>query len=141
MEAWNAAEDLQPGSRVATDLDLGLDRTERVEGLLEQIAHNPRLGRIPGGADVVDRQIVVHAHVALDETRHIPLLVRAVEPLEDEDVAAAGRAAVGLPVALPIRMRQCDADGVAQSRGVSCFGRTDAVRETSFFHAAPCRTA
>jgi hypothetical protein len=109
--------------------------------LIEQIAHDTSLWSIPRGADIVDRKIVVHAHVALDEASHLPVMIGAVEPFEDEDVAAAGRTAIALAAALLIWMRQCGTDGITQRRGVSCLGGTDAVRETSLFHAAPCRTA
>jgi hypothetical protein len=138
MKARNAAKDLEPVSRVAANLDLRLGRTERIEGLVQQIAHHARLGRVAGGADVVDRQVVVDAQVALDEASHLPVVVGAVEAFQDEDVAAAGGTPIAFAVALVVWMREGGPDGVAQCRGVTCLGSPDTVRQTSFFHAAPC---
>ena len=141
VEAGDVPKDVQPGGRVATDLDLRLNRSKRVEGLVEQIAHHAGLRRITSGANVADREIVVHPHVALDETGHLPVVRSAVIALEHEDVATAGRAAIALPPALMIGMGQGGADRATQRRGVRVLCRSDAVRQPSFFHAPSCRTA
>jgi hypothetical protein len=138
MKAWNAAEDLEPGGRVAADLDLRLHWSVRVEGLVEQIAHHAGLRNVASRANVVDRQVVVHAQVALDEASHLPVVVGAVEAFEDEDVAAAGGTSIAFAVALVVGMSEGRPDGVPQCRGVTCLGSPDTVRQTSFFHAAPC---
>jgi hypothetical protein len=113
METWDIAEDVQPGGRVATDLDLRLDGPKRVECLVEQVAHHADLWLVAAGADVVDRQIVIDTQVALDEASHVPVMRRAIETLEDEDVTAAGRAAVALAVPLLIGVSQRRADAIA----------------------------
>jgi hypothetical protein len=138
VEPGNTPKNLQPDRRVAADLDLGFDGSKRIEGLIEQIAYDANLGRVAGRADIVDGQVVVHAHVALDEARDLPVVQATVEALEDQDVAAAGGAAVALAAAVLIRMSQGRADGIAQSRGVVRLGSPDTVRQTSLFHAAPC---
>ena len=106
VEARDAAEDIEPGGGVASNLDLRLDGPERVECLVEQVAHDAGLRLVAGGADVANRQVVVDAHVALDETGHLPVMRGAIEALEDEDVTAAGGAAIALAAALVIGMRQ-----------------------------------
>jgi hypothetical protein len=112
IKAGNALEQLQPDSRVAPDLDLRLDRSEGIEGLIQQVAHDAGLWLITGRAHVADRQIVVHAHVTLDETRHLPVVGGTVVALEHEDVAPSGSAAVALAFALVIGVREGRADGV-----------------------------
>jgi hypothetical protein len=79
--------------------------------------------------------------VALDKAGHLPLLLRAVESFEHQDVTAAGGATVAFATPLLIGVGESGTDRVTQSRGVASLGRTDAVRQTSFFHGAPCRTA
>ena len=138
VKAWNAAKDVQPGCRVAANLDLRLGWTKRVEGLVQQIAHHARLGNVARRADIVDRQVVVDAQVALDEASHLPIVVGAVEAFEDEDVAAAGGTPIAFAVTLVVRMSEGGPNGVPQCRGVTCLGSPDTIRQTSFFHAAPC---
>jgi hypothetical protein len=138
MKARNPAEDVQPRGRVAANLDLRLGWTKRIEGLVQQVAHHARLGNVASRADIVDRQVVVDAQMALDEASHLPLVAGAVEAFEDEDVAAAGGTPIAFAVALVIRMSEGRPNGVAQCRGVTCLGSPDTVRQTSFFHAAPC---
>jgi hypothetical protein len=141
VKARNVAKDVEPDGRVATDLDLRLDRSKRVERLIQQIAHDAGLGLLARGADVVDGQVVVHPQVALDESGDLPLVGGAIESLEDEDVAAAGGAAIAFAAALLIGVGQSCADSVAQGRGVIRIGGADAVRQTSLFHGASRRTA
>jgi hypothetical protein len=138
IKARNAAKNLQPWSRVTADLDLRLNRSIRVEGLIQQVAHHTGLRRVAGGADVMDGQVVVHAHVALDESGHLPCLGGSVETLQEQDVTAAGGAAVTLSMALIVRVRQGGADGVTQCRGVARLGSPDTVRQTFLSHAALC---
>jgi hypothetical protein len=141
VKTWNAAKDLQPGRRVATDFDLRFDRAKGVEGLVEQVANDADLGRIPRGAHVVDRQAVVHAHVAFDKASDLPIVAGTIEALQYQDVTAAGGAAIALAAALLIWMRQRRTDGLAQRGGVGRFGSPNTIRQTSFFHAASCSTA
>lgn len=141
VETWDAAEDLQPRGRVATDLDLRLHWSKRVEGLIEQVTHHASLRSVAGRADVVNRQVVINPHVALDEASDLPALAGAVEAFEHQNVAAAGRAAIALAAALLVWVRQAGTDGIPQRRGVIRLGRADTVCQTSLFHAAPCRTA
>jgi hypothetical protein len=141
MKARDVAEDLEPRRGVAPNLDLRLAWAKGKEGLVEQVAHDSRLGLVACGAHIVDRQVIVNPQVALDKAGHLPLLTGPIEAFEDEDVAARGGAAVALAASLPIRVGECGADGVTQSRGVVRLGRTDTVRQTCFFHGAPCRTA
>jgi hypothetical protein len=54
VEAWNVAKDLEPGGSVTSNLDLRLDGSKRVEGLLEQITHDARLRLVTGRANIVD---------------------------------------------------------------------------------------
>ena len=115
-----------------------LDGPERVERLVQQIAHDAGLGRVARGANVVDRQIVVHAHVRLDEAGHLPGLARAIETLQEQNVPASGRAAIAFAVALLIWMREGCANCCTQCRGVTRLGSPDTVCQTSFFHAASC---
>jgi hypothetical protein len=112
VEPGDTAKDVQPGGGIPTDFDLGLDRAERIEGLVQQVADHAGLRLVAGRSDIVDGEVVVDAQVALDEPRHLPVMIRAVEALEDEDVAAAGRAAVALATALLIGMRQRGANSV-----------------------------
>jgi hypothetical protein len=79
--------------------------------------------------------------VALDEAGHLPVLGRTVVALEDEDVAAAGGAAVAFASTLVVGVSQRRANARAQRFSVSCLGRADAIGQTSFFHAASRRTA
>jgi hypothetical protein len=141
IKARDVPKNVEPRGRVAADLDLRFDRSIRVEGLLEQIAHHARLRHVARGADVVDGEVVVDAHVALDEAGHLPIVGGAVEMFEDQDVPATCSSAVALAAALVVWMRQRGADGLTQSGGVARLGRADAICQTSFFHAAPCRTA
>jgi hypothetical protein len=141
VEARNRAEDLLPGAGVATDLDLRLDGFERVECLIQQIAHDAGLWLIAGRAHVSNRQVVVHAHVAFDETCHLPIVRGTVIAFENEDVASAGGTPITFAAAFVIGMGERGGDGIAQCRGVVCLGRANAIRQTSFFHGASCRTA
>jgi hypothetical protein len=141
VEARNVAEDVEPGGRVATNLDLRLDGPKRVERLVEQIAHNAGLWRVARRTHIVDRQVIVNPKMALDKAGHLPLLRGPVEALEHQDVAAAGGAAIAFATPLPIGMGERSVDSVTQGRGVARLSRTDAVGQTSFFHGAPCRTA
>jgi hypothetical protein len=141
VEARDAAKDVQPRRRVATDLDLRLDGSKRVECLVKQVAHHAGLRRVAGCPDVADREIVVDAHVALDETGDLPVMAGAVVVLEDQDVAAAGAAGVALASTLMVRVCQRGADGIAQGLGVAGLGGADAIRQMPFFHHASRRTA
>ena len=141
MKARNVAKDVQPDGRVAPNLDLRLGRPKRVECLIEEVADDACLGLVAGSADVVDGQVVIHAQVALDEACHLPIMGGAVKALEDENVAATGRATVAFAAALMVWVRQSGANRVTEGRGVARLGRTDAVGQTSFFHAASCATA
>jgi len=141
MKAGDAAKDIQPGRRVATNLDLGFNGAVRVEGLIEEIAYDACLRRVAGSPDIVDGEVVIDAHVALDEASHLPRLVAAIEAFEDQDVAATGRTAIALATALLIGVSEGCAHRIAQRLGVTLLGRADAVRQTSFFHAASCPTA
>jgi len=138
VEARNAAEDFQPLCGVAADFDLRLDRPKCVERLVEEIAHDARLGCVAGGANVVDGEVVVDAEVAFDEASHLPGLSGAIVALEEEDVATAGGAAVTLAMALLIGMGQRRTDCSTESRGVIRLGSPDTVRQTLVFHAASC---
>jgi len=102
VEARDSLENLEPGVCVATDLDLRLERSERVEGLIEQVAHDARLWLIPSRTDVTNRQIIVHTHVTLDETRDVPVLGSTIVAFEDEDVAARRGAAIAFAAALVV---------------------------------------
>jgi hypothetical protein len=141
IKARNAAEDLEPGRRVAADLDLRFDRSERVERLVQQVAHDAGLWLIARGAHVADRQVVVDAHVALDKAGDLPVVRLAIVALEDEDVATAGGASVALAPARVVGVGERAADGVTQRFAVGGFSSSNAVCETAFFHAASCRTA
>jgi hypothetical protein len=106
IEARDSLENLEPGVSVATNLDLRLERSERVERLVEQVAHDAGLWLIPSRADVTDGQIIVHAHVTLDKTRNVPVLGGAIVTLQDEDVAARRGATVAFAATLVVGMRQ-----------------------------------
>jgi hypothetical protein len=54
IEARDVAEDLEPGRRVASNLDLRLAGPKRIEGLVEQIAHHARLRLVTCRADIVN---------------------------------------------------------------------------------------
>jgi hypothetical protein len=136
MEAGNGAEDVQPRVCVAAHLDLRFDRPKGVEGLVEQIPHDACLGLVAGGADISNRQVVVHAHVAFDEAGDLPIMSCAIVALEDEDVATAGGAAITLAVALLLRVGEGRTDGITQRRRIAGLGGTNAVRQTGFFHCA-----
>jgi hypothetical protein len=140
-ETWARPKDVEPGARVAPDLDLGLDGPKRVEGLVEQIAHHGCLRLITGRAHIADRQVVVNAHMTFDEARDLPIVTRAVVTLEDEDVATTRCATVAFASALVVGMGEGRADRVAQRLGVARLGSADAVGEPTFFHVASCRTA
>jgi hypothetical protein len=141
VEARNGAEDVLPVVRVATNLDLRLDGFEGVESLIEQVAHDACLWLIASGADITNGQVVIHAHMAFDETCDLPVVGGAVVALEDEDIAAARGTPITFAAALVIGMREGGADRIAQRRGVVRLGRANPIRKTSFFHAASCRTA
>jgi hypothetical protein len=141
VEARDIAKDVQPDRRIATNLDLRLDRTKRVERLIEQVAHHAGRWLIAGRADIAYRQVVVDAHVALDKTSHLPVLGSAVIAFEDEDVAAAGSATVALAAALAAWMGEGRANSIPKRSGVAGLGGADAIGQTSFFHSASCRTA
>jgi hypothetical protein len=113
VEAGNVAKDLKPIGRVAPNLDLRLDGSKRVERLLEQVADDACLGLVAGRANIVDRQVIVNPQVAFDKAGDLPIVVAAIETLEDENVTAAGGAAVTLAAALMVRMRECAADSIA----------------------------
>jgi hypothetical protein len=138
IEPGNSAKNLQPGRRVAADLDLGFNRSKRVEGLIEQIAYDANLRRVASRAHVVNRQVVVHAHMTFDEPGHLPVVTGAIESLEDQDVTSIRRATIARAAARLVWMRQGNADGVTHCRGVTRLGSPDTVRQTSLFHAAPC---
>jgi len=104
VEARDSLKNFEPGVCVATDLDLRLERSERVERLIEQVAHDARLWLIPSRTDVTNRQIIVHTHVTLDETRDVPVLGSTIVAFEDEDVAARRGAAVAFAAALVVGM-------------------------------------
>jgi hypothetical protein len=106
IEARDSLEDLQPGVRITANLDLRLQRSKRVERLIEQVAHDAGLWLIASCANVTDGQVVVHAQVTLDETRDLPLLGRAVVALQDKDVAAGSGPAVALAATLVVGMSQ-----------------------------------
>jgi hypothetical protein len=141
IEAGDVAEDVQPDRRVAPNLDLRFDRAKRVERLVEQIAHDTSLRFVAGRPDIANRQVVVHAHVALDKTSHLPVLGGAVVAFEDEDVAPAGSPGVTLAPTLVIRMREGRANSIPKRDGVAGLGGADAIGQTSFFHSASRRTA
>jgi hypothetical protein len=141
VEAGDAAKDVQPRGGVAADLDLRFDGSKRVECLVQQVAHHAGLGCVAGRPDVADREVVVDAHVALDEAGHLPVVGGAVVVFQNQDVAAAGRAGVALAPTLMVGVRQGGADGVTQGLGVAGLGGADAIRQTPFFHHASRRTA
>jgi hypothetical protein len=141
VEAWDIAKDVQPDCRITTNLDLRLNRTKRVERLIEQVAHDAGRWLIAGRADIAYRKVVVDAHVALDKTGHLPVLGSAVIAFEDEDIAAAGCATVTLAPALVVWMGEGRANGIPKRRSVAGLGGADAIGQTSFFHSASCRTA
>jgi hypothetical protein len=119
VEARGAPKNLEPGGCVATDLDLRLGRPKRVECLVEQVAYDAGLWHVPGRANVTNREVVVDPHVALDEAGDLPVVRRAIEAFQHQDVAAAGGAGVALAAALMVGVRQRRADGVAQRLGVA----------------------
>ena len=141
VEARDGTENLEPGRSVAPNFDLRFDWPKRVDCLIEQIPHDARLRLIPRGPDIANRQVIVNAHVTLDEAGHMPRLRRSVEAFEDEDVAAAGGAPIALATALMIGVSQRRTDPRAQRFNVACLGRADAICQTSFFHAGSRRTA
>ena len=57
--------------------------------------------------------------MALDETRDVPMLSRAVVVLQDEDVATRGGAGIALAATLMVGMRQSRTDGITQCRGIT----------------------
>lgn len=141
IKARNTSKDLEPCGRVATNLDLRLSRAKGIERLVEQVADDSGLWLVARGANVVDREIVVDPHMALDETGHLPLLAGAIEALQDENVTAAGRPTVAFTVARLVRVSQRCADRLAERSGVRGLGGADTVSQTSFFHGTPSRTA
>jgi hypothetical protein len=54
VETGDRLKDVEPGTRVAADLDLRLDRPKRVERLVEQVAHDAGLWLIPSRAHVTN---------------------------------------------------------------------------------------
>jgi len=54
VEARNSLEDFQPGLRVAANFDLRLERSKRVERLVEQVAPDAGLWLISSRTDVTD---------------------------------------------------------------------------------------
>jgi hypothetical protein len=113
VEARNRAEDFKPYVGVAADLDLCFHRPKRVECLIQQIAHDASLWVITSRADITDREVVVHPHVALDETGDLPVAGRAIEAFEDEDVAAASGTLVTLATTLVVRVGKGRPDRIA----------------------------
>jgi hypothetical protein len=134
VEAGNRAEDVQPRVCVAANLDLRFDRSKGVEGLVEQIPHDARLWLITRGANIANRQVIVHSHVAFDKASDLPIMSRAIVALENEDVAATGGPPITLAVPLLIRVGEGRADRIAQRRRIAGLGGTNAVRQTGFFH-------
>src|SRR5207253_9728903 len=59
VAAGNTTKNVQPRRRVAADLDLRLDGSKRVEGLVQQVAHHACLRHVAGRPDVAHREIVV----------------------------------------------------------------------------------
>jgi hypothetical protein len=141
VEAGNVAEDVHPDAGVTSNLDLRFDGPKRIDRLVEQIAHDAVLWLVAGGADVADRQVVVHAHVALDKTSDLPVVGGAIVALQNEEVAAAGGALIAFPSPLMVGVSQSGADRVAEPRCIAGLGSADAVGQTSFFHGASLRTA
>jgi hypothetical protein len=119
IEARNVAKDLQPGRRIPSDLDLRFDRSERVDRLVEEVAHHAVLRLGAGGADIANGQVVVHAHVALDEASHLPVVRRAIVVFEDQDVAATGGASIAFAPTLVVRVSQGRTDRFAQRRRIA----------------------
>jgi hypothetical protein len=134
VETGNGAEDVQPRVGIAAYLDLRFDRPEGVESLVEQVPHNARLRLITGGANIADRQVIVHSHVAFDEAGDLPIVSRAIVALENEDVTTTGGPPITLAVPLLIRVGEGRADRITQRRRIAGLGGTDAVRQTGFFH-------
>jgi len=134
VEARDGAEDVEPGAGVSSDFDLSLDRSERVEGLIKEVAHHTGLRLIAGGADVADAEVVVHAHVALDEAGDLPFMSLSIVAFEDQDVASAGGSGIALAAALVIGMGKGAADGVAEVSCIAGLSGANAVGETSLFH-------
>jgi hypothetical protein len=141
VETRDVAENLEPGSRVAANLDLRFDGPKRVDGLVEQIAHDAVLGLITRGAQVANGQVVVNAHVAFDKTSHLPLVRDAVVALEDEQIASTGGAAIALASTDMVGVGQRRPDRIPDGARVAGLSRADAVGQTSFFHGASLRTA
>jgi len=54
VEARDSLENFQPGLRVAANFDLRLERSKRVERLVEQVAHDAGLWLISSRTDVTD---------------------------------------------------------------------------------------
>ena len=81
VKARDAAEDIEPCAGIAADLDLGGDGLVGVEGLVEQVTDDRGLGLVARGADVANRQVVVDAHMALDETGDLPFMRGAIVAL------------------------------------------------------------
>src|SRR3954469_23461902 len=122
VEARDAAENIEPRVSVATNLDLRGDGLVRVEGLVEQVAHNGRLGRVARGADIANGQVVVDAHMALDETGDLPFMRGAIVALENQDVTTTRGATIALAPPLMVGMRQRRADRVAERFSVTGLG-------------------
>jgi hypothetical protein len=141
IKARDVAENVQPVAGVASNFDLCRNGTERVDRLIQQIADNPVLGLVARGADIANRQVVVDPHMAFDESSDLPVVCGAIVPLENEDVAAAGCAAIAFPSALMVWVGQGRADGVAQDGRIASLSGSDAIGQTSFFHGASLRTA
>jgi hypothetical protein len=141
VETRDAVEDVQPCASVAANLDLRPGRAKRVEGLVEQVADDPVLRLVAGGADVANREVVVHTHMAFDEASDVPAMRLAVEALEDQDVAPAGGTAVALAVAAGIRVGEGGANSLTQRCVIRRFGGPHSIGKASLFHGGSCRTA
>jgi hypothetical protein len=127
-EARDTTEDVQPGAGVAANLDLRSGRAERVKRLLEQVAHDGALRLVAVRAHVANGQVFVDAHVALDETCHVPGMPLAIVAFEDQQVTPAGGATIALAFAFLVGMGQRGADLGAQRNVIAWIGRPNAIR-------------
>jgi hypothetical protein len=144
-EPGDAAEDLEPTGGIATDLDLRASRAERVERLVQKVAHHAHLRLVAMRAEVADRQVVVDPHVALDEAGDVVGVLLAVVALQHQQIAARGGAAVALAPTLVVGMSQRGADLGAQGGVVTWLRRAEPIRDGRAFdvglHGAARRTA
>jgi hypothetical protein len=141
VEAGDRSKDFQPGTGIAPNFDLRRGGLERAERLVEQVSHGTWLRLLPCGAEVPNAEGVIHPHVEFQETRHVPLALQTVVPLQQQDVAPAGRSAVTLALAVPVGMRQCCPDARPKGGIVVGSRRTKAIRELGLFHVCPCKKA